>query len=305
MCLVSQYGDALADTLIRVARETGARYFKWDAIEQYGCDSPHHWHGGESNAQNDRWNSYAFQLPLQMTRIAEKVTAAIPDIIIDFDITEPGRAVGLSFLTAGRYFLINNGPYLFNYDLPLDRDHQNWNLFFYPGQARTWICRAPLTYDKWIPSILFLTHYFPDDPRSSQLINVGSLILGQNGIWGDLPSISGDGVESVGRILAKYKQLREDIVGSDPIVTGAVGTTPEIHEKISQGTGKGAVVLFATINGRFKYITAHRPSKNFWSEGDVSVHFDAKHHAVVEATFTSPSAVIVLFGTEDVARRDE
>jgi hypothetical protein len=55
----------------------------------------------------------------------------------------------------------------------------------------------------------------------------------------------------------------EDIVGSDPILAGAVGTTPEIHEKISQQTGKGAVVLFATTNGTFKYITAHRPSKNF------------------------------------------
>ncbi len=54
--------------------------------------------------------SMAVQLPQQMTRVAEKVAAAVPDIIIDFDITEAGRAVGLSFLSAGKYFLINNGP---------------------------------------------------------------------------------------------------------------------------------------------------------------------------------------------------
>ena len=103
MCLVSPYSDAFADTLIRVANETGARYFKWDAIAQYGCDSPHHWHGGPANTQVERWNSYAFQLPQQMARVAQKIAAAIPDAIIDFDITEAGRAVGLSFL--GRQIL--------------------------------------------------------------------------------------------------------------------------------------------------------------------------------------------------------
>lgn len=182
MCLVSPYGDAFADTLIRVAQETGARYFKWDAVGQYGCDSPHHFHGTEANTPEERANSYAFQIPLRMARIVEKLTAAIPDAIVDFDVTEAGRSFGLSFLSAGKYFLINNGPYLFNYDLPLDKEKQNWNLFFYPGPARTWICRSPLNYDRWISSTLLLTHYLPDDPASSQMVNVASLILGQNGI---------------------------------------------------------------------------------------------------------------------------
>src|SRR4051794_6822132 len=90
MCLVSPYSDAFAETLIRVASQTGARYFKWDAVAQYGCDSPHHWHGNESNTPIERWNSYAFQLPHQMARIAEKVAAAVPGSIIDFDVTEAG-----------------------------------------------------------------------------------------------------------------------------------------------------------------------------------------------------------------------
>ncbi|MGD0578744.1 MAG: alpha-galactosidase, partial [Bryobacteraceae bacterium] len=60
LCLVSRYADAFADTLIRVARETGARYFKWDAIGQYGCDSPNHNHGTAANTAEERANSYAF-----------------------------------------------------------------------------------------------------------------------------------------------------------------------------------------------------------------------------------------------------
>src|SRR5271166_4087937 len=49
MCLVSGYADAFADELIRLAKEGGVRYFKWDAISQYGCDDPHHDHGSENN----------------------------------------------------------------------------------------------------------------------------------------------------------------------------------------------------------------------------------------------------------------
>ncbi len=97
------------------------------------------------------------------------------------DVTETGRAMGLAFLSAGKFFLVNNGPYLFDYDLPMNKEKDNWNLFFYPGQARTWIARSPLGFDKWIPSTLFLTHYFPDDPRNLQELNIASMILGQ--VW--------------------------------------------------------------------------------------------------------------------------
>ncbi len=296
MCLVSPYSDGFAEKLIQVARETGARYFKWDAIGQYGCDSPHHWHGGEGNTQKERADSYAFQLPLQMARVVEKIAAAVPDVIVDFDVTEGGRAMGLSFLSAGKYFLINNGPYKFNYDIPMDRQHENWNLFFYPGPARTWICRSPLGYDKWIPSVLFLTHYFPDDPRASQLINVASLVLGQNGIWGNLPAVSAEGVEWIGEVLRRYKQVRGDITISDPVVTGAVGGSPEIHEKIARRTGRGVVCLFATAAGDYSYVTLSQPARTFWATEGTRVRFDDGGHAVIETRFKESSAAIVFFG---------
>ncbi len=106
-------------------------------------------------------NSYAFQLVQQMSRIADKLAKACPEAIVDYDVTENGRAVGLSFLSSGRFFLINNGPYYQSYDIPYDREKTNSNIFFFKGPARTWICRSPLGFDRWIPSLLFLTHYFP------------------------------------------------------------------------------------------------------------------------------------------------
>ena len=64
------------------------------------------------------------------------------------------------------------------------------------------------------PSVLFLTHYLPDDPAANQMMTVGSLILGQNGIWGDLLSISSDGVTRMARLIAAYRQVRDDVTSA-------------------------------------------------------------------------------------------
>jgi alpha-galactosidase len=296
MCMVSGYADAFADELIRLARELGVTYFKWDAIAQYGCNDPHHDHGDESNTAQERSDSYAFQLVQYMGRVANKVAAAVPGAIVDFDVTEGGRAMGLSFLSSGKYFLINNGPYYQNYDIPIDLGRTNSNLFFYQGPARTWIARSPLTFDRWIPSTLFLTHYFPDDPQQWQQVDVASLILGQNGIWGDLLNVSDSGVAFIGSTLARYKQVRDDITESDPVVTGIVSASPEIHEKISATTGRGAVVIFATERGTHRYITRHKVVEEHWVSDGVTVSSDPAGHARIEATFDKPGAKILFFG---------
>ena len=296
MCMVSGYADAFADELIRIAKDLGVSYFKWDGIGQYGCNDPHHDHGGEGNTPQERADSYAFQLVQYINRVADKVAAAVPGTIVDFDVTERNRAMGLGFLASGKFFLINNGPYFENYDLPIDREKTNTNLFFYQGPARTWIARSPLTFDKWIPSILFLTHYFPDDPRQWQEVDVASLILGQNGIWGDLLNVSESGVSFTGDILARYKQVRNDITESDPVVTGVVSGSPEIHEKVSGTTGRGAVVIFATDRGTYHYITRHKVATGRWTSEGVTVSQDSAGRAKIEAKFDKPGAKVLFFG---------
>jgi alpha-galactosidase len=306
MCLVSQYSDVYAETLIRLVAETGASYLYWDAVSQYGCDSPEHWHGGPGNSAEECSDSYAFQLPLQLVRIVEKVRHIYPEMIFDFDVTETGRAVGLSFLSAGRYFLVNNGPYLADYDLPHKDGAQNDNLFFYPGAARTWICRKPLDLDRWIPSNLLITHYFTDDPLASQLVNMATLVLGQNGLWGSLTTVSESGVAWLREVLSRYLQVRQDVMESDPIVRGEVASSYEAHEKINPVTGKGVVALFSVSRGRMTYVTEHRPSRETWATdgqrgadgvSGVTIQFDAEGHAVIESQMEL-GAAIVFFGVQ-------
>lgn len=300
LSLVSPYWEDFANQLIRLNKELGVTYFKWDAVGQYGSDAAGHFHGTEANAPQERADSYAFQLPIYLSKVIDKVVKAVPGAIVDFDITEGGRSVGLQFLASGKYFIINNGPYYHDYDLapewqsPLPNG--NVNIFVHPGPARGWFARSVLTYDKWIPSVLFLTHYQPDEPRSSQTLNLASLILGQNGFWGEILKTSPEGVAYIRRVLDLYKQVRNDITASTPVVQGETGSSPEIHEKISAQTGKGVIVVFANAQGRYTYVSKNKVDPTRWKNEGVGVSVDARGRAVIQADFTEPGAKMVFFG---------
>jgi len=302
MCLVSSYRDAFADELIRLNKELGVTYFKWDAVGQYECNDPRHFHGNADNTPQERLESYAFEVGRSMSYVVDKLTKECPDAIVDFDITEGGRAVGLGFLSSGKYFLINNGPYFFNYDIPFDRENGQWNIFFYPGPARTWICRTPLTFDKWIPTSLFLTHYLPDDPYENQSIAMASLILGQDGIWGDLPKISEKGVGFFHKSLGLYKQVRDDMTETALTRDGTVGGSPEVYEKIHPVTGRGAVVVFSSHSGTYSYITNMKTEQKIWKTKGVDISFDKEGRAVINTTFSGAEAKIIFFGVDTIMK---
>jgi len=293
MCLVSRYKDAFAKELIRLVREVGVTYFKWDAIGQYGCNDPGHDHGMAHNSETERADCYAFAQVRAMADVVDALCAACPESIVDFDVTEGGRSVGLGFLSAGKYFLINNGPYSHNYDMAVPADG-NINLFFFPGPARAWICRTPLSYDKWIPNVLFLTHYLPDDPASNQDIALASLVLGQNGIWGDLLNMSEEGIDRFGETLARYKQVRDDITQAAPIFTGTVGGSPEVHEKIAP-SGRGVVCVFASAAGKYAYVTQNAVAEGIWHNEGVSVRQDSVGRACLSLTFDEAGAKLIFF----------
>lgn len=294
MCLVSDYWEAFADELIRLADTVGVRYFKWDAVDMYGCECTHHFHGGPDTSAEESRDCYAFRLVQYMSKVIDKLCSVHPDAIVDFDVTEGGRSFGLAYLASGKYFTINNGPYFENFDIQVPEDVWT-NIFVHPGAARTWICRQNLAYDKWIPSVLMLTHYLPDDPDSSQLLNLASLILGQNGFWGDLPSISEEGVAFIRSVLDVYKRVRDDITTAYPVTAGAPGEVFEVHEKINACNGRGVVALFSNHKGKFNHrLQNANLAKNTTVFGNVELV--EKNGAVyLEASFDGKGAAIVFF----------
>lgn len=304
MCLVSPYWEYYADVLIRMHKELGISYFYLDGVGQSGCNDPGHFHGTAANSPEEREQCYGFLMPVYLGKIVDKVTAACPDVIFDFDVTESRRiGAGLQFLASGRYFILNNGPYYHNFDLCTRGEsilpNGCRNIFIQPGPARTWFIRSVLNYDKWIPSNLFLANYLPDDPESSQIINLGSLVLGQNGIWGDILKTSPEGVALFHDILDKYKQVREDVAMASPLHTGNPGDTPEVFEKINPKTGRGVVVIFANDDGRFFYITKHVVADKYWNTNGAKVTIGTGGYAKINAVFKEPSAAIIFFGIKD------
>lgn len=291
LCLVSRYVDAFADELIRLTRELGVTYFKWDAFGHYGCDVAHHLHGDASATAEDRGQCYTFLFDRYMQRLADRVTDACPEAIIDFDVTEPHRNFGLGFLASGKYFLMNDptGMTSGHVKAPIVRD---------------WGARSTLVFDKWIPSVLMLTHYPPDEPADSQRVGIASLVLGHNGIWGDILAISEEGVARYGRLLGLYKQVRDDITESTIVATGNPGGNPEVYEKISD-RGRGVVCVFATlgvcadVRGGYTYVTRHPVSREFTATEGVDVTFTDGGHACIRCTFGAPSAKIIFFGVRE------
>ena len=241
MCLVSGYADYFIKTMIRLYKELGVTYFKWDGVGQYGCNSPHHNHGTAKNSPQERHECFSYQIGLEMIRILKEVTRACPGIIVDFDVTEGGRFFGLGFLAVGKYFLINNGPYAKDFDLPEKMEPATnkvaanlWpytNIFFFPGPARSRICRHGLKFDSFVPSVLFMTHYLPDPPQSSQHNSLASLMLGGNGIWGDLLSLSEEDIKFFSETLGKYKKVAEYVTRSYPKVKGFIGEVRKFMRK--------------------------------------------------------------------------
>jgi alpha-galactosidase len=297
--LVSPYWSALADELIRLTRELGVSYFTFDAVDQNACDGDNGFHGTSANSPQERADSYAFQLPVYLSKLVDKVCAAAPGTIFELDVTEEGRSMGLGFLSSGKYIILNNGAYFHNFDIvpPWQTPLANGNvqIFTNPGPASGWFTRSVLTYDKWLPSTLLLTYYQTDGSRNSQLINVASLILGQNGVWGNILDNSPGDVEFIHGILEKYKQVRDDVTISDPVTEGVSGNSSETWEKINAQNGKGEVVLFSN-GGHARYITEHRVDPHVWCSEGVRVHPDAAGRAVIDADFDGSSARIVFFG---------
>jgi alpha-galactosidase len=246
MCLVSDYAEWFIDKMVELGERLGVRYFKWDAVDMRGCTAAHHHHGGPEASPEEREKNFRFRCGMALTHIAEELCRRIPDAIVDLDVTECRRYVGLDFISAGRFIHMNNGPYYHEFDIPHAREtyRLNGNVFFYPGPARCQVARQALAYDTIIPSNLFPVHFLMDGPSPMRLNSLASMFLGGNYIWSDLFVLTKEEIAEIAALIGRYKKVARDVTEAYPLVRGFNGASPEIHEKLNPETGRGIVVFF-------------------------------------------------------------
>ncbi|MBQ3084653.1 MAG: hypothetical protein IJC46_04285, partial [Clostridia bacterium] len=138
----------------------------------------------------------------------------------------------------------------------------------------------------------------PDDPLDSQDINLASLILGQNGIWGDLPAVSPEGRARIREVLSHYKRVRNDITAQAAVKSGITGSGFECYEKICSETGRGVVCVFSTVRDTFRYITQKKTTAKVWASAPATVTPLPDGTSKLEIKFDSPGAVMVFFEEE-------
>ena len=146
-------------------------------------------------------------------------------------------------------------------------------------------------------SALFLTHSLRDD--CYDWASGGPEAEGQNGIWGDLLTISEEGSARFGAALAHYKQVRDEITCATLRRTGDVAGSPEIYEKVDPATGRSVVSAFANASGRDTYSTKAIVAEGIWHNGGVTVTTDTQDHAALEMSFYRTRAELVFFGIQE------
>lgn len=230
-CFVSDYRDYYLDVSKRLI-DDGARYFKWDGIDKHLCDSPHHHHGDESQTPEDRRMRSGYMLSGYLADVARELREYHPEIVVEFDVTEPGRSVGLEFLSQGRYFWINNGASWYG-------DHSGY-------RARS-MRLVPALYHGIIPPVLQTGANYPHNHPDymAQRYNVSSSLLGGLGFWGDLKQMDREERLQVGTYVDAFRPTKEVMARVRPTVEGRVGGSPEIYTYIDGDAGEGQVVAFS------------------------------------------------------------
>jgi alpha-galactosidase len=87
------------------------------------------------------------------------------------------------------------------------------------------------------------------------LNSLASLMLGGNGIWGDLLSLSEADLTLLAGHLADYKRVAAGVTRAYPRVRGFTGSSPEVYEKIDPASATVAVIFFTVTPGRITHLT--------------------------------------------------
>ena len=241
VCLVSDYYDQFLASVKRLI-DAGALHFKWDGVDtDTFCSSPDHRHGDRSQTPEERADRYGYEFARYAVRAIEELKAYNPDVVVEFDATEPNRNIGLAVLSEARYFWMNNGASWYG-----DRS---------PFRVQS-MRMAPALYHRLIPPVLQMAANYPhnEDPYRTQRYAVNTSLLGGLGFWGDLSQMPSTDRRRVGELVGTAKRVMDRVAATRPSLEGFVGSTPEIYTYIDRETATGQVIGFSGAPTR----TEHR-----------------------------------------------
>ncbi len=228
MCLSSGYREYFTDVCKRFLDE-GVSYIKWDALDPTECCSPKHAHGDFRHSPDSRRARARCRYIEELTRIARDLNVYAPELIIEFDVTEADRAVGLSFFSQGRYYWTNNGVF----------DYGDY------GEGRTVTGRKMVyEYGRMIPPVLFNHAQYPNDGLKNGKNAVLSSLLGPLGLWGDFAELTEQERQMTKDLIAQYKQIRDEIVLCRPEISGKLGEEGETYGFSDPISGCGMRIVF-------------------------------------------------------------
>lgn len=239
MCMVSGYHKYFIDVCKRLI-DQGARYFKWDGLDSHTCSSAAHLHGDASCSEAERIARQRYEFIRFVTAAAHELHTYMKGVVVEFDVTEPNRSVGLTFLSEGKFFWMNNGASWYG-------DHSTY---------RAKSTRAVASgYASLFPLGLQTNASYPHQHATynSQRYNVNSSLIWGRGFWGDLSKMSASERRSVGEIVALVKRVTPSLLSATPEIHGKIGASPEIYSFVDRKTAEGALVAFSGSAVRFDH----------------------------------------------------
>ncbi len=245
-CLTGDYLDYLIETSKRFI-DQGVRVFKWDGVdehynydEQTWCELQNQDYGAAQPSREERETRYRYEFVRYITRAIQELKAHNPDVVVEFDATEPGRSIGLAILSEAKYYWMNNGASWYG-----DRTR------FRVKSMRM----VPNLYHDLIPPVLQSAANYPhNDPLyHAQRYAVNTSLLGGLGFWGDLTAMSAEDRARVGEEVAIAKRVIDRVAALRPQVFGSVGSSPEIYTYVDPATAEGQVIGFSGAALRYEH----------------------------------------------------
>ena len=292
-CFSSGYKNFFTE-LCKSYIDQGVTYFKWDGLDKNLCYATNHYHGNKNIDPEERAFRSGYDFILAITDVARELTEYNPEIVIVYDVTEKLRNVGLAFLSEARYFWMNNGATWYD------------DLSYYRTKS---IRTVTNLYNQILPTVVQTSATYPHQSEmyGAMQYNINTTLLGGGGFWGNLSEIETEDRIRIGEQIKRFKQIARSVIASRPLVTGNIGSSPEVYEQIDTEKAEGQVTAFSGSAIFTDYYTQALNVNNFLCALGNAFELMPDHKLHLPLLFPQPDATnkALLFSNHNIPVRIE